>query len=216
MSYLSVYAPCSYEKMIERSRFIANIDHAENEEEARAFLQKIRTQHMQATHNCFAYVADTLGNLLRFSDDGEPQGTAGMPILEVLRSKKLMQTVVVITRYFGGIKLGSGGLVRAYSGTAADALAKADIREYTPCQELLCTVQYENFDAFKKFLSQKDCTIEDTQYSDKIRVKVAVKENIADKFCSDAADFMSGKIVLEKGKGFIFPFPVTDLLRQND
>ena len=87
--YLSVFTPCVTEKVIERSRFIAHCAHTENEEQARAFIASIREEHSLATHNCFAFVADKTGNLLRFSDDGEPQGTAGMPILEVLKSKKL-------------------------------------------------------------------------------------------------------------------------------
>ena len=120
MSYLSVFSPCTYEKVIERSRFIANCAHAESEEQARAFIAGIRAEHSLATHNCFAFVADKVGNLMRFSDDGEPQGTAGMPMLEVLKNKKLFETVAVVTRYFGGIKLGAGGLVRAYAGAAAE------------------------------------------------------------------------------------------------
>ena len=168
MSYRSVYAPCAYEKVIERSRFIANCAHAESEEQARAFIASVRAEHTLATHNCYAFVADKKGNLLRFSDDGEPQGTAGMPILDVLKNKKLFETVVVVTRYFGGIKLGAGGLVRAYSGTCAEALDRADIREYTACRELFLTVAYENFDALKKFLSSHDCAVKDTEYSDKV------------------------------------------------
>ena len=96
--------------------------HVESEEEVRAFLARVRTEFPDATHHCYAFVADTLGNLMRFSDDGEPQGTAGMPILDALRGKKLYQTAVVVTRYFGGVKLGAGGLVRAYSGAASECL----------------------------------------------------------------------------------------------
>ena len=131
--YLSVCSTSTHEKVIERSRFIARCGHVEGEEEARAFIGAVRAEHSLATHNCFAFVADKAGNLLRFSDDGEPQGTAGMPILEVIRSKKLFETAIVVTRYFGGIKLGAGGLVRAYAGAAADVLAGADIRAFTPC-----------------------------------------------------------------------------------
>ena len=120
-NYLSVFSAVTYEKVIERSRFIANCAHVQDEEEAKAFVAKIRAEHSLATHNCYAFVADKTGNLMRFSDDGEPQGTAGMPILDVLKNKKLFETAVVVTRYFGGGKLGAGGLVRAYSGTAEGA-----------------------------------------------------------------------------------------------
>ena len=206
-NYLSVFSAATYEKIIERSRFIANCAHVESEEEAKAFIAAVKAEHSLATHNCYAFVADKAGNLMRFSDDGEPQGTAGMPILEVLRSKKLFETAVVVTRYFGGIKLGAGGLVRAYSGTAAEALDRADIREYTPCRELSFTVGYENFDALKKYLSQNDCSVKDTQYSDKVRVLVAVKAADAENFLSAARDFMAGRADAERGAEYLFPFP---------
>ena len=93
----SVFTEYRSEKVIERSRFISTCSHVESEEEARAFLARVRTEFPDATHHCYAFVADTLGNLMRFSDDGEPQGTAGMPILDALRGKKLYQTAVVVT-----------------------------------------------------------------------------------------------------------------------
>ena len=205
-SYLSVYTHTTYEKVIERSRFIANVAHAESEEEARAFISKIRAEHSLATHNCFAFVADAAGNLLRFSDDGEPQGTAGMPMLEVLKNKKLFQTVAVVTRYFGGIKLGAGGLVRAYSGTAAEALAAADIREYRLCRDYFVTVGYENFDALKKFLDRNPCDVRDISYTNAVTVRAAVVEEAADAFFAALTDHMAGRAQVRGGETFVFPF----------
>ena len=198
-SYLSVYAPVTYEKVIERSRFIANAAHAADEEEARAFVAKIRAQHSLATHNCYAFVADKTGNLLRFSDDGEPQGTAGMPILEVLRSKKLFDTAVVVTRYFGGIKLGAGGLVRAYAGTAAEALAQADIREYRVCRTLFASVGYEQFDALKKFLAARGCEPADIAYAGDVTVTLSVGEEEAAAFSAALVDFLAGRVRIREG-----------------
>lgn len=198
-SYLSVYAPVTYEKVIERSRFIANAAHAADEEEARAFVAKIRAQHSLATHNCYAFVADKTGNLLRFSDDGEPQGTAGMPILEVLRSKKLFETAVVVTRYFGGIKLGAGGLVRAYAGTAAEALAQADIREYRVCRTLFASVGYELFDALKKFLAARGCEPADIAYAGDVTVTLSVGEEEAAAFSAALVDFLAGRVRIREG-----------------
>ncbi len=198
-SYLSVYAPVTYEKVIERSRFIANAAHAADEEEARAFVAKIRAQHSLATHNCYAFVADKTGNLLRFSDDGEPQGTAGMPILEVLRSKKLFETAVVVTRYFGGIKLGAGGLVRAYAGTAAEALAQADIREYRVCRTLFASVGYEQFDALKKFLAARGCEPADIAYAGDVTVTLSVGEEEAAAFSAALVDFLAGRVRIREG-----------------
>ena len=198
-SYLSVYAPVTYEKVIERSRFIANAAHAADEEEARAFVAKVRAQHSLATHNCYAFVADKTGNLLRFSDDGEPQGTAGMPILEVLRSKKLFETAVVVTRYFGGIKLGAGGLVRAYAGTAAEALAQADIREYRVCRTLFASVGYEQFDALKKFLAARGCEPADIAYAGDVTVTLSVGEEEAAAFSAALVDFLAGRVRIREG-----------------
>lgn len=198
-SYLSVYAPVTYEKVIERSRFIANAAHAADEEEARVFVAKIRAQHSLATHNCYAFVADKTGNLLRFSDDGEPQGTAGMPILEVLRSKKLFETAVVVTRYFGGIKLGAGGLVRAYAGTAAEALAQADIREYRVCRTLFASVGYEQFDALKKFLAARGCEPADIAYAGDVTVTLSVGEEEAAAFSAALVDFLAGRVRIREG-----------------
>lgn len=206
-NYLSVFSAATYEKIIERSRFIANCAHVESEEEAKAFIAAVKAEHSLATHNCYAFVADKAGNLMRFSDDGEPQGTAGMPILDVLKNKKLFETAVVVTRYFGGVKLGAGGLVRAYSGTAAEALDLADIREYTPCRAVYFTVGYDNFEALKKYLSQSGCMVRDTQYSDKVRVLAAVKAADAEAFVAAARDFMAGRTAVEEGSEYLFPFP---------
>ncbi len=207
-SYLSVYAATTYEKVIERSRFIANCAHVSGEEEGKAFVAKIRAEHSLATHNCYAFVADKAGNLLRFSDDGEPQGTAGMPILDVLKNKKLFETAVVVTRYFGGIKLGAGGLVRAYAGTAAEALAGADIRAYTMCREIIVSVGYEHFDALKKFLEHGDADVKGTDYTDRVTVTVAVEAEKAEAFCAALTDRMAGRAAVKEGASYWFPFAV--------
>ena len=207
-SYLSVYAATTYEKVIERSRFIANCAHVSGEEEGKAFVAKIRAEHSLATHNCYAFVADKAGNLLRFSDDGEPQGTAGMPILDVLKNKKLFETAVVVTRYFGGIKLGAGGLVRAYAGMAAEALAGADIRAYTMCREIIVSVGYEHFDALKKFLEHGDADVKGTDYTDRVTVTVAVEAEKAEAFCTALTDRMAGRAAVKEGASYWFPFAV--------
>ena len=120
--YLSVSGQFQSEFIVERSRFISYCDRVKSEEEARAFVEKIKKQNSLATHNCYAFIADETANLMRFSDDGEPQGTAGVPILDVIKNRNLRQTAVVVTRYFGGIKLGAGGLCRAYSRAASDVV----------------------------------------------------------------------------------------------
>ena len=194
------------EKVIERSRFIATCAHVESEEAARAFLARVRTEFPDATHHCYAFVADTLGNLMRFSDDGEPQGTAGMPILDALRGKKLYQTAVVVTRYFGGVKLGAGGLVRAYSGAASECLDGAEKRFFEPCARYMLTLGYELSDAVRKYISANGWMLADAQYSDCVRLTVAVRSREEEAFAAKIVDFTAGRVRVEKQDEFIFAF----------
>jgi uncharacterized YigZ family protein len=194
------------EKIIEKSRFLTYSAHVESEEEARAFIAEIRKMHSLATHVCFAFISDKTGNLQRFSDDGEPQGTAGVPILEVLKAKKLFETAVAVVRYFGGIKLGAGGLVRAYSSSAAENLDGADIRVLEMCKEYLIEVDYTGIDSVQKYLSSHSCTLLDTDYGASVRFIVAVKKAEADDFCAGLVDYMQGRVKIEKGEEYYAPF----------
>ncbi|MDE5789375.1 MAG: YigZ family protein, partial [Clostridia bacterium] len=171
--YLSLAGETVTEKVIEKSRFITVSRHVDGEEEAKAFIAEISKKQADATHNCYAYVCDKLGNNLRFSDDGEPQGTAGMPMLEVLRANGLCETAVVVTRYFGGIKLGAGGLVRAYSGCVAENIAAAQKVIYENCAESVYAVDYPEVDAPLRFFGKEDCNLLNTQYADKVAFTVA-------------------------------------------
>ena len=202
----SVFTEYRSEKVIERSRFIATCLHVESEEEARAFLARVRTEFPDATHHCYAFVADTLGNLMRFSDDGEPQGTAGMPILDALRGKKLYQTAVVVTRYFGGVKLGAGGLVRAYSGAASECLDGAEKRFFEPCARYMLTLGYELSDAVRKYISANGWMLADAQYSDCVRLTVAVRSREEEAFAAKIVDFTAGRVRVEKQDELIFAF----------
>ena len=186
------------EKIIEKSRFLTYSQHVESEEETRAFIAEIRGMHPFATHCCFAFVADKIGNLQRFSDDGEPQGTAGMPILDVLKNKKLFETAVAVVRYFGGIKLGAGGLVRAYSSSAAENLAAADIRSLEMCVELAVQVDYTGIDSVQKYFSTHTCTLLSSDYGTKVLFVVAVKKAAADEFQSGLVDYMQGRVEIER------------------
>lgn len=198
----TVFGRCESEKTIERSRFLTYSAHVESEEEARAFVAAIRSEHTLATHVCYAFIADKAGNLQRFSDDGEPQGTAGVPILEVLKAKKLFETAVAVVRYFGGIKLGAGGLVRAYSSSAAENLDKADIRVVETCVEISVTVEYTGVDSAQKFISSRPCSLLSTDYGEKVRFLAAVRKKDADGFCAELTDYMQGRVQLEKGREY--------------
>lgn len=202
----TVYTPCEREKIIEKSRFITYCAHTETEEQARAFVAEIRSKHTLATHVCYAFVADKLGNLQRFSDDGEPQGTAGVPILEVLKNKKLFETTVAVVRYFGGVKLGAGGLVRAYSSSAAECLDGADIRILQTCAEYEISVDYTGIDGVQKYISTHTCSLLSTDYTDVVRFLVAVKTSEEHTFVQGLVDYMQGRVQVKRGKEYFAPF----------
>ena len=194
---MTVHGRTESEKIIEKSRFLTYSQHVESEEEARAFIAEIRGMHPFATHCCFAFVADKVGNLQRFSDDGEPQGTAGVPILDVLKNKKLFETAVAVVRYFGGIKLGAGGLVRAYSSSAAENLAAADIRSLEMCTEFAVEVDYTGIDGVQKYFGARTCTPLTSDYGAKVLFTVAVKKVDAEAFSSGLIDYMQGRVEIE-------------------
>ena len=203
----TVYARHESEKIIEKSRFLTYSCHVESEEEARAFVAEIRKMHSLATHVCFAFVADKTGNLQRFSDDGEPQGTAGVPMLEVLKARKLFETAVAVVRYFGGVKLGAGGLVRAYSSCVSENLDGADIRVLDVCAEYGIYAEYTGVDGVQKYLSTHTCSLLSTDYGEKVCFTVAVKKADEEAFCAGLVDHMQGKVRLERKGEYYLPFP---------
>ena len=206
--YLSVKGECETQKIIEKSRFIATSKHISGEEEAKDFIADIRRRYPDATHNCYAYVADNLGNFPRFSDDGEPSGTAGMPILDVIKNKKLYETVVVVTRYFGGIKLGAGGLVRAYSGSASENLEQAEKVLYETCSESEYCVDYSSVDAVMRYCSENSASLLNTLYENEVVFVIAVKKVDEEEFNSGLINRLNGKVKIKKRREYFFPFKI--------
>lgn len=205
-NYLSVSGECVTVKLIEKSRFITTSRHVSGEEAAKQFVAEISDKYADATHNCYAYISDNLGNFLRFSDNGEPQGTAGMPMLEVLKNRKLFETAVVVTRYFGGIKLGAGGLVRAYSGCTAENLDAAQKVIYQICSEIFYTVDYPYVDAIIRYFSETGADILQTEYLNEVKISVAVKKCEEDLFNRSLINRLNGKVRIEKKREYFFPF----------
>ena len=144
--YKTLRNAASDEFIIHKSRFIGYASPAQTEEEALAFLQSIRLKHKDATHNCYAYVVGRNAGVMRYSDDGEPGGTAGLPMMEVLKAQGVVNCCVVVTRYFGGVLLGAGGLVRAYTQGCAVALKAAQVVVMEPSRRYLCEVGYPLWD----------------------------------------------------------------------
>lgn len=206
--YLSVGGETVTEKIIEKSRFITTSRHIESEEKAKSFIAEISEKFRDATHNCYAYICDNLGNFLRFSDNGEPQGTAGMPMLEVLKNKNLFETAVVVTRYFGGVKLGAGGLVRAYSGCTAENLETAPKVLYEKCAESRFIVDYPCVDAAMRFFNETRAHVVDTEYLNEVIFTVAVKKSEEEEFNNSVINRLNGKIRIEKSREYFFPFKV--------
>lgn len=202
----TVYAPFTSEKIIEKSRFITYSTHVESEEEARAFLADIRRQHSLATHVCYAFISDKAGNLQRFSDDGEPQGTAGVPMLEVLKAKQVYETAVAVVRYFGGIKLGAGGLVRAYASCVAENIDGADVRVLEMCVQAVIEVDYTGVDSAQKYVSTHTCSLLSNDYGEKVRMTIAVKKKDAQAFFDGLTDYMQGRVKIERGEEYYAPF----------
>src|SRR5690625_3762827 len=141
-SYFTVKKEGSAEVMIKKSRFIGYVKRVETEEDAQAFIQSIKKKHHDATHNCSAYMIGEHDQIQKANDDGEPSGTAGVPILEVLKKQGLKDTAVVVTRYFGGIKLGAGGLIRAYGSTTSQAIQTTGIVKRQLMQGFTVVVDY--------------------------------------------------------------------------
>lgn len=207
--YLSVHGETVTEKVIEKSRFLTYVSHVEGEEAAKTFLERVRALHPLATHVCYGYIADKVGNEQRFSDAGEPQGTAGMPILNVLKTRKLFETAIAVVRYFGGIKLGAGGLTRAYSSSAAEGIEAADKREYDICVRLSVLVGYPEVNAFIRFLEREGADY-DKNFGEKAEFNVSVREREHEAFYVRLNDCLSGRAEIREQGRFYFPFAIKE------
>lgn len=167
--YLTVDGVTENTVEIKRSKFIATLSHVESGEDAEAFVRAVRKRYPDATHNCYAYIADELGNEARFSDDGEPGGTAGQPMLEVLKKRGVVKAAVVVTRYFGGIKLGAGGLVAAYTDSVSEVLDAAGIRRMTECAEVTVEGDYSDHSAIESALTRAGALRGEAVYDENVR-----------------------------------------------
>ncbi|MBE5734015.1 MAG: YigZ family protein [Clostridiales bacterium] len=180
--------------VIERSKFICSVKNIENEDDAKAFIESVRKKHSLANHNCYAYIADDKGLVQKFSDDGEPQGTAGLPMLDVLKNKKMFKTVVVVTRYFGGVKLGTGGLVRAYGGSVIECLQKSKIVDMQQAVFMSVDVDYDLYSKLLKMFSVPNVSVINTEFSNFITVDFAVKNDFQKSFIDNLTDVFNGKV----------------------
>ena len=175
-----------------RSLFIGHAKHVTSEEEAQEYVKQKKKEYSDATHNCWAYLLKG-GIVARYSDDGEPQGTAGVPMLEAIRKSGVNDCVVVVTRYFGGILLGAGGLVRAYSHGTKIALDAAKIVTYEKYAELKLDCTYSDYQKYAVVLPTFGAIIDDTDFSDRVVIKFAVKETVVDALLTKITEMSGGR-----------------------
>ena len=180
--------------VIERSKFICNIKGVSDELEAKSFVESIKKRHVLADHYCYAYIADEAGLNQKFSDAGEPQGTAGLPMLEVLKNKRMHKTVAVVTRYFGGIKLGTGGLTRAYSGSVSECLKIAKVFNMSDAVFVKIKLDYDKFSRFNNLSNCSDVSIVSTAFDNDISVNFAIKHDRSEEFLKKIIDTFNGKV----------------------
>ncbi|MEH7109765.1 YigZ family protein [Bacillus sp. JJ1764] len=199
--YLTVKQAGEHEINIQRSRFIAHIKRTETETEAQDFIQMIKKQHWDATHNCSAYLIGEHDQIQKANDDGEPSGTAGVPILEVLKKRHLKDTTVVVTRYFGGIKLGAGGLIRAYGKATSEGLEAVGIVERRLVQVMRVKMDYTWLGKIEKELrASTEYKLKEIHYLDIVEVEVYVDENKTKDFTDWMIECTNGQCSLEKGE----------------
>ena len=172
--YRTILEPGTAEIIEKKSRFIGYIRHTETEEEANAFINEIRKKHFDARHNCFAYSVDGQQQTIRFSDDGEPGGTAGKPILEVITGKGLCDVCIVVTRYFGGTLLGTGGLVRAYTDAAKACIDATDMVTKCLVVPMRLTTNYTDFGKIQYLLGSHNISVLDSEYGENVAVRIEV------------------------------------------
>lgn len=186
------------ETIINKSRFIGYATPIETEEEALDFIEKIRTKHRDATHNVYAYVLGKDSNIQRFSDDGEPSGTAGIPVLEVIKKEDLRNVVVVVTRYFGGIKLGAGGLIRAYTKGAkigVDAGIIVDMVLYT---KIKIRIDYTLYGKMENYLMNEGHIVDGSDFDDGVNIFVYIEDTDKENFYNIITDLTNGTAIFEE------------------
>lgn len=174
--YLTIAKNTTYEQTIKKSRFICSIARVSSEEEAQQFITSIQAANKKATYNCFAYMIGDNDRIQRESDNGEPSGTAGIPILESLKLAKIHNVVAVVTRYFGGIKLGAGGLIRAYSNTTTEAIHQAGLVQRIKQAILKITVTYALHDPLLYYLKENNLEVAGEEYGVNVETSIYVNE----------------------------------------
>ncbi len=205
--YKTIAEKGEFEQVINKSTFIACAFHIESEEEAQEYILKEKKKYPDARHCCWAYLLGDKKDIMRYADDGEPQGTAGQPILQVLVKKDITNVLVTVTRYFGGILLGAGGLTRAYSSSAAGAVDATGIKTMIMSKKALVSVDYTTFSRIEKTLRASDyILIENIEYLDKVNLYLTVKEDDFEKLSDYFVQVTGGKTEAQEIEKLYLPW----------
>lgn len=205
MGYITIKDKAENSFIEKRSEFIGYLAPVTTNDEAIAFINEIKSKHRKATHNVYAYILRN-DNITRYSDDGEPQGTAGVPVLDVLKKRGLTDICCVVTRYFGGILLGGGGLVRAYSHATSIAIDNATIMDMCSCYQLKFSVDYTLYGKINYTLPEFDIKILDTTFTDCVTITLLVKIENYKSLNDKLIDISNGSICIEKSEEMFMDF----------
>ena len=200
MEFRTIKEDGQVQEEIKKSRFICHVKRVYSEEEARDFITAIKKEHYKATHNCSAFIIGERSEIKRTSDDGEPSGTAGVPMLGVLENHNLTNLCVVVTRYFGGIKLGAGGLIRAYAGSVALAVKEIGIIEIKEQAGIAIQMSYAQYQEYSNFLKENNLIELETNFTDQIDTMIYVDKEQKENIKATLVEFFNGKVTLtDKG-----------------
>ncbi|MDM8266040.1 YigZ family protein [Limosilactobacillus pontis] len=198
--FITIAKNTSFEMVIKKSRFICSIGRANTEEAAQDFIAQVQTANRKANHNCFAYMIGDKDQVQRESDNGEPSGTAGVPILESLQLAKLHNVVAVVTRYFGGIKLGAGGLIRAYSNVTTNAIHQAGLVQRVLQTAVDITVSYAQHDKLLYFLKEQQVEVANEAYGVDVTVTIFVDQAACDDLIDQLTNRFNDQLQIKKGQ----------------
>ena len=196
MEFRTIKEDGQVQEEIKKSRFICHIKRVTTEDEARNFIQAVKKEHYKATHNCSAFIIGERSEIKRTSDDGEPSGTAGVPMLGVLENHNLTNVCVVVTRYFGGIKLGAGGLIRAYAGSVALAVKEIGIIEIKEQAGIAIQMSYSQYQEYSNFLKEHNLMELDTNFTDQVDTMIYVDKEEKENIKATLVEFFNGKVTL--------------------
>ena len=193
---------------VNKSKFLAHVEHVDSEEAAREFVLMIRKKYFDATHNCSAWILGERGDKQKSNDDGEPGGTAGNPILDAIKKNDLTSCAIVVTRYFGGIKLGAGGLIRAYSHTAALGIVNSKIVQMTTFKKISLTLEYNFLATVENYLRNKKIRVTNTDYADVVTTDILILPEQVEKFLIELNDLTAANFLHEDLGEILIPIVV--------